>query len=158
MNFLVVSGAPNTGKTTAVNFISEWICNRHNITSDINGNPLPAFHSIVNGRVIDISFVINIHGRIVIIHSATDDRNLMDVLTNLIKSYPNADTVITTCRDINWERIYFTNNIRPFATNYIESPLAKVTRRINSISATNWYQSTLLNLHQHILINNPFSF
>lgn len=159
MDFLVISGAPSTGKTTAINRIAEWLTSRGNILSDIGGNPLPIFLPNANGEYDDISIVVIYRGRKIIIHSPTDDKLKMDELLVLLNKNTDADIVITSCRDINWERDYFTAHIRPFAAFFLESPLGKITRRNvhNSIAAHNWYGDTLLLLHQQILINNPYN-
>lgn len=159
MDFLVISGAPSTGKTTAINRIAEWVSNRGNILSDTQGNPLPTFLPNAEGNFDDISIVVIYQGRKIIIHSATDDKDWMDKLIELLGNNLDADIVITSCRDINWERDYFTAHIRPLAAFFLETPLGKITRTNvqNSNAAHTWYRNTLLALHQHILLNNPFS-
>lgn len=156
MKFLVISGAPDTGKTTAINNIALWLT-RGVIITDIDGNPLPTFLPDPNGEYWDFSIVIILNGRKLIIHSATDDLNNMDALIEKIILHPDTEIVITSCRDIYWERNYFIHNIRPFSTFFLESPLGKITRRNDFQLADSWYKSSLLDLHQHILINNPYN-
>lgn len=157
MKFLVISGAPGTGKTTAINKIAEWLRIRGSLTTDSKGNILPSFLISAQGNYKDFSVVIIYLGIKIIIHSATDDKYIINELLELIKQNPNTDIVITSCRDIYWERDYFTNNVRPFATFFLESALGKITRRNNFILADNWYKNTLLEMHQHILENNPYN-
>lgn len=156
MKFLVISGAPSTGKTTAINLLAEWIANRGSILLDSTGNPLPSFLPNSTGKYEDISIVINYKGRKIIIHSATDDEARMNELLEIIKLNLDAEIVITSCRDIYWERDYFIAHIRPFATFFLESPLGKITRRNDFTHADNWYKDTLLLMHQYILTSNPY--
>jgi len=156
MKFLVISGAPSTGKTTAINKIAEWLTSGV-ITTDIDGNSLPIFLPNRNGKYLDFSIVIILRGKKIIIHSATDDQFNMDALIEKLKLHPDTEIVITSCRDIYWERDYFTSHIKPFSTFFLESPLGKITRRNDFHIADTWYKNSLLTLHQHILKNNPYN-
>lgn len=156
MIFFVISGAPSTGKTTAINNIAEWLTSGV-ITTDSNGLLLPSFLQDTYGNFYDFSIVIVIKGRKIIIHSASDDTNKMDALIEKIKQNPDTEIVITSCRDIYGERDYFTANIRPYATFFLESPLGKITRRNDFLLADNLYKDTLLQMHQHILSNSPYN-
>lgn len=156
MNFLVISGAPQTGKTTAINKIALWLT-AGVINTDVNGNPLPTFTVNQHGKYDDISVVVLLKGKKVIIHSASDDKNRIDELIALLKAHPDVEVVITSCRDLDWPRVYFTSNVRPCATFFLESPLGKITRRNDFQNADKWYKDTLLELHQHILRSGPFN-
>ncbi|WP_264530300.1 ATP-binding protein [Flavobacterium sp. N502540] len=157
MKFLVISGAPQTGKTTSINKIAEWLTT--GLTADINGKPFPSFLINTKGKYNDFSIVINRHGRKIIIHSATDDEHCMDDLLEKLKKHPDTEVVITSCRDIDKERTYFTTHIKPYATFFLESPLGKINRKNKDRSRAShkWYGDTLLLLHQHILSNNPYN-
>jgi|688.fasta_scaffold01664_7 hypothetical protein len=156
MKFLVISGAPQTGKTTAINNIAQRLTNGV-ISTDVNGTILPSFLPDSAGKYWDFSIVINLRGRKIIIHSASDDVNCMNQLIEKIKQNPDTEIVITSCRDIYWERDYFTANVRPFANFFLESPLGKITRRNDFNLADDWYKDTLFEMHQHILSNNPYN-
>jgi hypothetical protein len=157
MKFLVISGAPQTGKTTAINKIAEWLT--IGLIADINGNPFPSFLPSAKGIYNDFSIVINRHGKKIIIHSATDNEQCMDGLVEKLKKNPDTEVVITSCRDINDERKYFTTHIKPYATFFFESPLGKINRKNKDRAAAShkWYKDTLLLMHQHILSNNPYN-
>lgn len=156
MKFLVISGAPSTGKTTVINNIALWLTSGI-ITTDVDGTILPTFLPNSKGTYDDISIVVILKGKKIIIHSATDDQNCMDRLIEKINLNSDVGVVITTCRDVYWERDYFVKNIKPFATFFLESPLGKITRRNDFTLADTWYKDNLLNLHQHILGNNPYN-
>lgn len=81
----------------------------------------------------------------------------MDKLINKLKENPDTDVVITSCRDIYWERDYFTDNVKPFASFFLESPLGKITRQNDFVLADRLYKDNLFIMHQHILINNPYN-
>ncbi|WP_264524188.1 hypothetical protein [Flavobacterium sp. N502536] len=156
MNFLVISGAPKTGKTTSINIIAEWLTT--GLTADINGNPFPSFLPNSEEEYNDFSIVIHRLGKKIIIHSATDDKKCMNGLIKKLKQNSDADVVITSCRDIDWQRDYFTARIKPFATFFLESPLGKIPRKNEErlAAAKKWHKETLLLLHQHILSNTPY--
>ena len=156
MKFLVISGAPSTGKTTAINKIAEWITSAL-ITTDNNGYLLPSFLHDAHGNYYDFSIVIIVSGRKIIIHSPSDDTSKMNALIEKIKQNPDTEIVITSCRDIYWERDYFTVNLKPYATFFLESPLSKITRRNDFTPADDSYKDILLEMHQHILSNNPYN-
>lgn len=155
MNFLVISGAPKTGKTTAINKIALELTTNV-VSTDINGNALPSFTVNQHGLYDDISVVVRLKGKKVIIHSASDDTKWMNKLIDLIAMNPETEVVITSCRDIYWERDYFNSNVRPLATFLLESPLGKITRKNHFQLADDWYKDTQLELHQHILRSGPF--
>ena len=155
MKFFVISGAPSTGKTTAINNIAQWLTTGV-IKTDIYGQLLPSFLPDANGNYYDFSIVIIIKEKKIIIHSASDDTSKMDALIEKIKQNPDTEIVITSCRDIYLERDYFTANIRPYATFFLESPLGKITRRNDFTLADDLYKDILLQMHQHILSNNPY--
>lgn len=159
MKFFVISGAPDTGKTTAINLVSEWLCSKYSITTDFYGNPLPPFlPNPTTGKYDDISLVLNLNGLKVIIHSATDDKNCMDILIEKINQNTDSEIVITTCRDLYWPKDYFNLNIGSFASSFLlESPLGKITRRNDFTLANTWYKDSLLQMHQHILSNIPYN-
>jgi predicted NACHT family NTPase len=156
MKFFVISGAPSTGKTTSINKIAGWLTTGI-ITTDSNGQLLPSFLPDAKGIYIDFSIVISLHSRKIIIHSATDDEACMNSLIEKIKQNPDTEIIITSCRDIYWERDYFTTNLKPFATFFLESPLGKITRRNDFTTADDSYKDILLQMQQHILSNNPYN-
>lgn len=155
MNFLVISGAPETGKTTAINKIALWLT-AGVITTDIYRQPLPSFLVNQYGKYNDISVVVMLKGKKVIIHSASDDEARMNELIALLNNHSDVAVVITSCRDLYHKRAYFANHIKPFAKFFLESPLGKITRRNDFQKADDWYKDTLLELHQHILKGGPF--
>ena len=85
MDFLVISGAPQTGKTTAINNIAQRLTNGV-ISTDVNGTILPSFLPDSAGKYWDFSIVIILRGRKIIIHSASDDVNCMNQLIEKIQS------------------------------------------------------------------------
>jgi len=156
MKFLIISGAPDTGKTTSINKIALWLTGGV-ITSDINGNALPTFLPDASGKYWDFSIVIILKGKKIIIHSATDDKYNIDQLVEKIKDNPDTNVVISSCRDLYWQRDYILDYIKSIGAFLLESPLAKITRRNDAASADVWYKGCLLTLHQHLLLNIPFN-
>jgi len=156
MKFFVISGAPSTGKTTAINNIAQWLTSGV-ITTDNAGKLLPSFLPYTDGNYYDFSIVVIIKGIKIIIHSASDDSAKMNALIEEIKQNPDTEIVITSCRDIYWERDYFTTNLKPYATFFLESPLGKITRRNDFTLADDSYKNILLEIHKHILSNNPYN-
>ena len=152
----MIWGTSQTVKTTDFNKIALWLT-AGVVSTDVDGNALPSFTVNPQGKYDDISVVVLLKGKKVIIHSASDDTHRIDELIALLKAHPDAEVVITSCRDLYWPRDYFTSDVRPFAKFFLESPLGKITRRTNHHLADNWYKDTLLELHQHILRGGPFN-
>jgi len=87
MKFFVVSGMQNTGKTTVLNQIGEWLTTvkGYAITSGITTATL--FKITSSGKYDDISLVLEKDNKKIILHSATDDiariKELKDVITKI---------------------------------------------------------------------------
>lgn len=161
MNYLLFGGQPDSGKTSAITRLT------------ITLTSIPFAFSIVYGVFSPISgndFLILIErinfgqSQFIIINSATDDKVCIDNLIEFIKKHNDKkiDLVISSVRDINWERTYFFSSLKINQTdlNVFEIPLARVTRRNTSglfAPAINWYETTLDRLINFIITNPPFN-
>ncbi|WP_422091037.1 hypothetical protein [Tenacibaculum ovolyticum] len=157
MNFLLIGGKPDTGKTETISrlflLLRETyrdIENVHTIETNIPPptNPLLDFSVILKGTD---TLGKNIK---ILIHSATDDDFNINLLHNNIKKY-SPDIVITSIRDIYDERRKVLEIVN---TNFsIEIPLAKITRRNHFDEALNWYQNSIDNLINRLISQNPYN-
>lgn len=148
----------DTGKTTSLNKIGEWLVKikGYNI---IGSDEEATFQPNNKMKYDDLWLVLEKNGKKIILHSATDDKDKIDELHNSIMSNPDTDIVITSCRDIHFPREYFDDIIKPLAiTFYLESPVAKITRRDSNYTlAESWYINNLLLLNQYVLESNPYN-
>lgn len=157
MNFLLIGGKPDTGKTGTISrlflLLRETyrdIENVHSIETNVPPptNPLLDFSVILNGT--------NILGENIkiLIHSATDDDFNINLLDSNIKEH-SPDIVITSIRDLYDER---RKVLEIVDTNFsVEIPLAKITRRNHFGEALNWYQNSLDNLINRLIAQDPFN-
>jgi len=172
MNFLILSGAPNTGKTSIINQLADELLNTKYVGhlnliidySNMNSPSynLPSFSKNSNGKYNDICVLVEIGTRKVIFHSASDDRQCIDMLAEMLKQHSNVDTVITTCRDIDQprdERSYMYNKvINPYNSFLLEIPRGRISRTNpnNFSNALLWYETQTLTLCRHNLSQAPY--
>lgn len=148
MIYLLIAGAPNTGKTETVYDIGALLSNfGYQPTSGIFVTPRPApvtdFTCIMDG--------VNINGaaRKVLVNSPSDLTGNIENLKRWIDDNPAVDVIITSVRDgVDPMRIYMFSHlaINPATDTVIEIPLAKITRKNNFPATLNWYRTSIINL------------
>jgi hypothetical protein len=163
MNFLLIGGQPNTGKTNTISrtFINlifrgyKYTLLNGLISSTISTRSSTDFSALLTGT--------DTKGNLVkiLIHSATDDTPNITLLNKLINTN-NPDIIICSIRDINWERDLVKKIVG--SSFSFEIPLARVTRiGKHSISPSNysrailWYQNSINNLVNTILSDSNFN-
>ena len=99
MNLFIVSGAPNTGKSTTVYHLCTYLLNLGYVKTDIpyNGKRYSTSTSFPPILANDFSCLLEKEGKKVLIHTATDDVFNIDALVNSINNH-KPSIVITTCR------------------------------------------------------------
>lgn len=162
MNYLLFGGQPDSGKTSTVTRLTNTLL------------AVPFSFRVIDGVFPPASGTdflillerINTDGtsQYVIVNSPSDDTlsiiNLRDFITK--HSNKTIDVVISSVRDINWERNHFftTLSISPTDVNVFEIPLARVTRRHSSglfTPALSWYENTIDRHINFIITHPPFS-
>jgi len=162
MDYLLFGGAPDTGKTGAMGRIARALNSSMwgftIVAGFISAAPLPGnkpldFRVVLEGK--------NNQGKIVriLINSATDDKYNIDELKKLYIASLPIDIIISSVRDIYWERQYFFDIMEILKKEdfYIEIPIAKITRRNDFSLALNWYEDSIDKLVTHILQRTPFN-
>lgn len=157
MESLLIGGAPNVGKTRAIYKITEWLINNKGF-SIIEGFFPPQMKDF---RVVLEGKNKNNNPIRIIINSPTDDKNTIDNFKSFFDLNGNYDVLISSVRDLNFERDYFFNTMMSnlLNTNFVlEIPLAKITRRDPRFGiALNWYKNQIDNLLQHTIQTPPFN-
>ncbi|MCZ2085054.1 MAG: hypothetical protein LC112_12370 [Flavobacteriales bacterium] len=162
MNFLLFGGQPDSGKTSTVTRLTNLLLSApfsftiaDGIFTSVGGTDfLILLHRIVKGQ-----------SQYVIVSSPSDDAAAINNLRDSIIKHSSdkiIDIIISSVRDIDWERGYFftTIKINPTDANVFEIPLARVTRRHSSglfAPAINWYENTVDRLVNFIITNPPFN-
>jgi hypothetical protein len=145
MKHLLFGGAPSVGKTGSINrLVDDYLIQQRkfNCTSISNNS----FFRVLdgndkNGKPIKI-----------IVSSASDKEAIVDEFHTYYKSNPNCNFIISPIRDEgDYMRQYFLVKIA--ITDYIEIPLAKITRRNDRQSAIQWYEKKVYELAANILEN-----
>jgi hypothetical protein len=162
MNFLLFGGQPDSGKTSTVTRLTDVLL-------------LPPFLFTVADRTFPpargTDFLILLHrtfneqSQYIIVNSPSDDALAINNLRDFIikHSDKDIDVVVSSVRDIGWERNHFftTLKINPTDANVFEIPLARVTRRHTSglfAPAMSWYENTVDRLVNFIITHPPFNF
>lgn len=156
MNFLLIGGQPNTGKSETISRLFLLLSTRYTAIINVHPHtalppttPLKDFSAILQG--------IDTTGKQVkiLIHSPTDDMPNINLLKeNIITHKP--DIIITSIRDIDWER---TEVEKIVGSNFsFEIPLARITRRhLRRGKSKLWYQSNIDNIVKLVIKSPPFS-
>lgn len=160
MKYLLFGGQPNTGKTSTITRLTNTLLTAQFIV--IDGVFPPASGTdflILLERKKDDDTI-----QYIIVNSPSDDTFSINKLKDFIDKHKdkNIDLVISSVRDINYERNYFfsTIGIKPTDPNVFEIPLARITRRNSSglfSPAMSWYQNSLDNHIKFIITNSPFN-
>lgn len=152
MKILLISGAPNTGKTKITTMIESYLrtigfrnsCRKYVIPENDSAVVLEG----INKKGKNIRILLN---------TASDTQNIINQVHEYYQQNSPIDCLITTVRDMHEERDYLFNTFEVENNEYLEIPLAKVTRRNGFDSAIEDYQSRILLLVQHVLSLSPFN-
>ena len=151
MNFLLISGAPNTGKTTITTMIESYLrsigfrnyCRRYIFPE--NDSAIVLEGTNINGKTIRI-----------LLNTPSDTIGIIDEVYEYYQQNSPVDFVITTVRDMYDERNYLFETFNINNYEYYEIPLARVTRRNDNEEAKENYFTRVLDLVKHILSMEPF--
>lgn len=155
MNYLLLGGAQNIGKTQAITGQANRLINSgFQIIAGSFPGPWPDFKVVLEGP--------NKNGNQIklLLNSATDDRGKIKELKDFIDQLGfNVDAIISSVRDRDDPRTFFFSHlgISPPKDFFLEIPMAKITRRNNLPSALTWYHQNLENIIIHILGSQPFN-
>ena len=161
MHFLLIGGQPDTGKTSTVTRLTNVLLTAPLAFTIADGTFPP-----VRGADFLILLQRTVQGRIqfIILSSPSDDASSINNLRDFTVKHADKkiDIIISSVRDIGWERNYFFTSIKisPTDANVIEMPLARVTRRSSSglfAPALSWYENTVDRLVNIIITNPPFN-
>ncbi|MBS1571376.1 MAG: hypothetical protein JST62_03125 [Bacteroidetes bacterium] len=159
MNYLLFGGQPNAGKTSTVTRLTNTLL------------AVPFSFRVIDGTFPPLrgnDFLILLERKInknqsqyIIVNSPSDDALTINILRDFITKHSDKtiDVIISSVRDIGWERNHFFTTLKISSTdiNVFEIPLARVTRRKKSghfTPALNWYEATL-DRHINFIITNP---
>lgn len=157
MNYLIISGSQNTGKTETIDDLTQNLITKLGFTVVVSSFPTPKttpvkdFFCIIEG--------VNGAGltRRILINTATDDNNRIDDLVNFYKINSQVDIIITSSRDggDNFRNQLF-SKLRISGSDFVkEVPLAKILRR-PPIGALTWYRAILQDLLLFIIKADPY--
>lgn len=149
--FIFISGAPNTGKSTILKTLHKFLKETKNfkeIKKEIIANNEGMFIlEGYNNKEKPIKILLNY---------PSDTVDIIDNVYDFYTKNKPFDIVITSIRDMYSERDYLLEKFN-ITEDYIELPLAKVTRKNDKNLACNSYYTRVLNLLKHILSLPPFN-
>jgi len=156
MNFLLIGGQPNTGKSETIARLFLLISTRYKVISNVHPHtalppttPLEDFSAILHG--------VDATGKQVkiLIHSPTDDIPNINLLKENVLTH-KPDIIITSIRDIKWERTEVEKIVG--SSFSFEIPLARITRRHHHRGKSKlWYQSNIDNIVKLVIESPPFN-
>ena len=167
METLLITGGPNTGKSTLIREVTEWLISdrKYHVVEE---NDVEDWS--YSDKSLDFSMLITNNQKNILIHSATDDEFCIEKLTEFIEKVKlrdiNIDILLTTCRRYDDEyrqymcqRMGWTNidgneildNNRPV----IEIALHKI-RYDNFEKTERWYKLHMGRIAKHILSLSPY--
>lgn len=161
MTTLLISGAPNSGKSMAIFNTAQHLL--------IKGyKPVCDFHDVkFDPSTIgaDIETLFEKEGKYVLLHSATDTCQCIDRLVENIKNCPHPiDVLITTCRRDNPERQYLCDQMHwtngdilrdSSGCNILQIPLVRIKYDYTNARLA-WYHTTIFEIVKQILNHPPY--
>lgn len=158
MNYLLFGGQPDSGKTSTITRLTNTLIAAPFSFTVVDGAfPTPS----ENDFTVLLERTVNGKKQLVIINSPSDDKPSIDNLIAFINRHisKSIDIIVSSVRDINWERSYFFSTLKivPTDSNVFEIPLARVTRRTSSglfPLALTWYETTV-DRHINFIVTNP---
>lgn len=171
MEILLVTGAPDSGKTSTIYDVIDWLRSRGwHIVRAFHNQP---FFSPKRLGMQDCEVLLcDARGRKVLIHTATDDGDCVNALKANIDDVgsANIDVLITSCRRfddwmrgnmctiLGWSKSSNGNSIFDSAGRPIlEIPLLRVKYESNQTAVVDWYQEHINNTVWHILHRTPYN-
>lgn len=161
MNFLLFGGQPDSGKTSTVTRLTDVLILPPFLFTVADGTFPPTRGT---DFLILLHRTFNEQSQYIIVNSPSDDALAINNLRDFIikHSDKDIDVVVSSVRDIGWERNYFFTSVKinPTDTNVFEIPLARVTRRHTSglfAPAMSWYENTVDRLVNFIITHPPFN-
>ena len=153
MDFFLVGGYPNTGKTAIIKLIEKYLKKR-------GFNPVTTRNKTTND-----DFVVVYEGSNqkktkirILLNSASDSISIIDQFYDYYQQNQSVDIVISSIRDAGAERDYLLKKFNLVDNSYIEVPLAKISGKRNDYKmALNQYQQRIMKLIEHILCQNSFN-
>lgn len=153
MEVLLVSGSPNTGKSSVLLEVGKFL--RTNNFIDVNA---PVKTTLRNDEA-TILRGMDINGKSIqiFLNTASDTFLIIDMAKQVLSTNPSVDFIISSVRDMGTERNYLINKICPPNISFFEIPLAKVLRKRNRVVAIKDYHNRIIDLVKHIMHENPFN-
>ncbi len=149
--FIFISGAPNTGKSTILKTL-------HKFLKETKKFKETKSKIIANDEGMFILEGYNNKGKSIkiLLNYPSDTVDIIDNVYDFYTKNKPFDIVITSIRDMHSERDYLLDKFN-ITEDYIELPLAKVTRKNDKKLACNSYYTRVLNLLKHILSLSPYN-
>lgn len=158
MNYLLISGAPNVGKTGTIYRLTEFLITHKSFKVICGQVPSSQkdFIALIEGYNQQNQKII------IAVNSASDNTETISKFKEFLSANNNFNVsiIISSIRDHNFfpRKIFFEIMDINDSNIDIEIPLAKITRRKqHKNTAMQWYKNKIDNLVQFILNRQPFN-
>lgn len=151
MNYFLVSGPPDSGKTTQIFRLYQFY--------QRNGWSVKEFIQRANNDFQAVLFNVT-DKREIIFHSDTDLKVCIDALLYYSKLHPKAETIITSCRnepDPMRKLLFQTLDIMAIDNYHWELVTGRMPTGQHHLAAINWFQGTLEKTAVKIASLPPFN-
>lgn len=169
METLLITGGPNTGKSTLIREVTEWLISdrKYHVVEE---NDVEDWS--YSDKSLDFSILITNKQKNILIHSATDDDFCIKKLTEFIEKIKqngrNIDILLTTCRRHDDElrqymcRMMGWTNVDGYeildSSNKPVVEMALHNIRYDNFETTNfWYKLHMKRIVEHILSLSPYN-
>jgi len=143
MEYLLFSGAQNTGKTSSIVKYKNLLISKYGYTETIIDK-----HNC---------FIIENSDKRILVYPHTDTPYLIDGLVKHL-SVEQVNYVITACRSVgDTERDYLINALK-IHDQFLEIPLGRMVRGAKRTNAVRWYLNSVLVVAEIIGKTAPFNF
>lgn len=167
MNYLLIGGAPNVGKSETIWLATQVLISKGFIpvVGSVPPPPMPTIRPFPDFKTILQGLNKTGNSIWVLINSATDDPQRIDELKEFLDSNSsyNVSIIISSIRDgigsLFWPRpdFFIKMNIIAPQDFVIEIPLARIMRQHNKPVALDWYRNANTRLIEYTLSNVPYN-
>ena len=166
MEVLIISGREKSGKSEIICKIANWLVREKNAKyTDMTGyGKYTVYKPNTN---VDMRTILELNGKKILIHSATDNEIRIDELVNEVRENGNIDILITSSRSFEEkERKLLVEKMDWTQKEYeifdkrgipiIEIPMIYISRKKIFGEIDDWYKYHCLELVKKILLQRPF--
>ncbi len=157
MNYLLFGGAPQTGKTSSITRIVDYLINQKGYVIVNQFNYLPSQNTVDFKVILEKKSKLN--NKRIYVNTASDTKRIIKDCKHFLNNNTPVDIIVSSVRDKYSPRTNFFKimNVNMNLDYVLEIPLGKVSRGKNRLNCLNWYNTKIDEITQKILDTNPYN-